>query len=406
MNFNLNLPDINECTGCGACLASCPTHSISMEYNEEGFLYPEISSSCISCRKCEKVCPLLNEPIVVNSVNQEVYCAIHKNDIIWKRSTSGGAFTAICELYGDEDTIVFGAAFDSESKLIKHKWVKGVDNIDIFCGSKYVQSNLGDCFSECAQFLQEKKKVIFSGTPCQIAALINYLNIRKIKIESLLCVDLLCHGVGSPGVFKDYVSDLERTRGVRIRDFSFRNKEISLGRHKLYVARIEYEDGFIKIEENNPFTNLFLQNILSRQSCGICRFACESRYGDITIADYKSLFVDFPKTNPNRNASAIICNTYRGKLIIDKLISIMDTKQSNTEAIRRNNNPFTRPAGINPKRTVFFDEYKSNKCDTTYEVMSRYYKPWTIGQKLLRMIPEFIKGWIKRILRIVRKRYR
>ena len=209
MNKYPKLADKNKCTGCSACEQVCSKHSINMVQDIEGFLYPKVNNeSCVGCLKCEKICPLNNPAEYKKNDNQECYCGIAKDEI-WKSSTSGGAFTVICEEWGDDKTIVFGAEFDQNNYRIMHSYAEGVGKIDKYRGSKYVQSDMGDTITQIIKFLYEEKKVIFSGTPCQVAGVLAAVKDTK----NLLCIDIVCHGVGSPKVFFEYCKYKKKIKG-------------------------------------------------------------------------------------------------------------------------------------------------------------------------------------------------
>ncbi len=190
-----------DCTGCSACKNICPVNCISMIEDEEGFNYPVADDRCISCAKCELICPIKNKKNISDmEIKQYAAAAITKNPEVWAASSSGGAFTEICNAYGDSETIIFGARVDG-LKVI-HDHVVGVENIGMFRKSKYVQSSVTHHFTKAKEFLELDKRVIFTGTPCQIAGLRAYLNKEYVN---LLCVDLICHGVGSPKVFQSSI---------------------------------------------------------------------------------------------------------------------------------------------------------------------------------------------------------
>lgn len=191
-------------------------------YDDEGFLYPEKGPECVNCGKYLSVCPIVNYDASGNpSFPQFAVAARHRDKIIWaKKSSSGGAFSAICKAYCNNGDAIFGARFDGLD--VVHDCIYHPDPIDDLMKSKYVQSDMRDSYHKVMCALKNDRKVLFSGTPCQIAGLKSFL---CREYENLLCVDLICHGVGSPGVFKKYVFYLEKKYNSRIKFFSFRNKK-------------------------------------------------------------------------------------------------------------------------------------------------------------------------------------
>ena len=173
-----NVIDKKLCTGCTACYAACPNGGIKMIADKEGLLYPAITDTCISCDKCLKVCPRINKKASASNFNKRAYAATSKNSKIWRRSSSGGAFSEICKAFGDENTIVCGAAWDGLK--VHHICVEGVENIMPLCKSKYVASSLENVFIEIKNHLGNDRKVIFCGTPCQVAGLKGFLNQNQI----------------------------------------------------------------------------------------------------------------------------------------------------------------------------------------------------------------------------------
>ena len=202
----IDIKEKNNCCGCSACVQICPKQCISMAADNEGFLYPQVNSAiCIDCGLCEKVCLVINqsaprEPLVV-------YAAKNNNEDIRLKSSSGGIFTLLAEKVIEEGGVVFGAKFDADWNVI-HDYTETIEGLAAFRGSKYVQSIIGDNFKTAKQFLNNGRKVLFSGTPCQIAGLKKYL--RK-EYDNLLTVDVVCHGVPSPMVWRDYL-DYKRAK--------------------------------------------------------------------------------------------------------------------------------------------------------------------------------------------------
>lgn len=276
-----------DCCGCSACQQICPKTCIKMEPDEEGFLYPSVDEKiCIDCGLCERVCPVINpeeERIPVRTL-----AAKNKNKVIRFKSSSGGVFSALAIKILGEDGVVFGARFDEEWNVV-HDYIESVDDLHLFQGSKYVQSKIGNTYSRAEEFLNEGRKVLFSGTPCQIAGLKRFL--RK-KYLNLLTVDVICHGVPSPLIWRDYLSYIisqKKIKGISsladIESISFRSK---ITGWKKYSIQINSKNGdeFSENFERNLYMQGFLRNIYLRPSC----YACPAKKGkcgsDISLGDY------------------------------------------------------------------------------------------------------------------------
>lgn len=206
----IQIKDKSKCCGCMACVQKCPKQCITMKEDEEGFLYPHVDESlCVSCNLCEKVCPVINQ--TANNEPIKVYAATNNNKEILKQSSSGGIFSLIAEKILDENGVVFGAAFNDKWEVC-HTYIEKKEDLCKLRGSKYVQSWVGSTYKDAESFLKQNRKVLYSGTPCQIAGLKKYL--RK-DYEHLICVDIICHGSPSPGIWKSYLETvLTRPKGV------------------------------------------------------------------------------------------------------------------------------------------------------------------------------------------------
>lgn len=198
----ISINDKKDCCGCAACVQRCPKQCITLHEDNEGFLYPQVDESlCIDCGLCEKVCPVINQADERTPLG--VYAAKNPNESVRMQSSSGGVFTMLAERIIDEDGVVFGACFDERWEVV-HSYVETKEALAKFRGSKYVQSKIGSTYQQVEGFLKSGRKVLFSGTPCQIAGLKKYL--RK-EYDNLLAVDFICHGVPSPGVFRTYLQE-------------------------------------------------------------------------------------------------------------------------------------------------------------------------------------------------------
>lgn len=198
----INILNKQDCCGCSACVQRCPKQCISLHEDEEGFLYPKVNlDTCIDCGLCEKVCPVLHQ--AEERVPLEVFAAKNPNEQIRMESSSGGVFTQLAEQTIEAGGVVFGVKWNEHFEAV-HAYTETKEGLSAFRGSKYVQSRVGATFKQAEQFLKQGRQVLFSGTPCQIAALKLFL--RK-DYENLLAVDFICHGTPSPGVFRWYLSE-------------------------------------------------------------------------------------------------------------------------------------------------------------------------------------------------------
>ena len=251
----ITITDKSQCCGCSACAQRCPRQCISMQMDNEGFLYPQVDSSkCIDCHLCEKVCPVINQYEARTPLN--VYAAKNSDDEVRRLSSSGGVFTLLAEQTIKDGGVVFGACWDKDWK-VKHDYIENISNLQKFRSSKYLQSVIGDSYLKAEQFLKIGRKVMFTGTPCQIAGLKHFL--RK-EYNNLLAVEVICHSVPSPGVWQQYLTTRLHTlkwEKSDIRNISFRDKKTGW---KTYSFVIENNDGncFTELSSKNAFMRGFL----------------------------------------------------------------------------------------------------------------------------------------------------
>ena len=322
----INLSHKRDCCGCHACMSICPKSCISMRADEEGFLYPFVDEqACIDCGLCEKVCPVINQSEPRRPI--EVYAAKSSDEAVRRDSSSGGVFTVVAEGVISDGGVVFGAKFDKEWRVV-HAWTDTIEGLVQFRGSKYVQSCIGNAYKEAEQFLTQGRRVLFTGTPCQVAGLKKYL--RK-EYDNLTTIDVVCHGVPSPLVWHEYLKELVRTRRTDgknsvssslndlsvIADISFRDKTMGWKKFGFkigYVASKATENTVSKsvtehsIEPfyDNLYMKGFLRNLYLRPSC----YACASKSGksgsDLTIADFWGVEKSHPELNDEQGVSALL----------------------------------------------------------------------------------------------------
>ena len=277
----LHLEKKEDCCGCTACANICPVECISMQQDEEGFLYPQINKEkCIDCHRCEIVCPIKNNNNYAKKV--DAICARASDIDIVRHSTSGGFFTPIAQFVLEKNGIVIGAAYTPDKK-IEHVFVKSENKEDLskLRGSKYVQSYLNNIFSEVKKELENDVLVCFSGTPCQIAGLRNFLN---KEYESLITIDVVCHGTPSPKLWKKYVDYQEQKYNSEIKSVSFRKKTYGYhsGTMELLFENGKKYNGSARVDY---LLKSFFKEISSRPSCYKCGFKTDKHSSDFTIFD-------------------------------------------------------------------------------------------------------------------------
>lgn len=379
-----------NCTACSACLSICPVNCISMKSDEEGFLYPEADRQCISCGKCEKVCPIASNKIHKKSdIKQFAVAALHKDLGIWYASSSGGAFSAISKAFSDESTIIYGAAFDGLT--VKHGFVEGYENISAFRKSKYIESDIGSCFTEIRRFLELNRRVLFSGTPCQVAGLKNYLN---KEYDNLFCLDFICHGVASPKIFNDWLKHLSLLYKNKIIKYSFRVKHLFAGFLDVFICSYEFENGRKINNHNDLFFRGFLLQLYNRPSCGVnCCYCSRHRYSDITIADLRDRgYVGvIPELKERRNFSLIIFNSTKGKDLYSKINNLMKFFPRDMKKINRFNPNFFKNNPGNPERSKFFSVYADGVGVDT--LLNKYFPKPEI--KMISRVIKYIPHWLR-----------
>lgn len=281
--------------------------------DNNGFKYPLVDNSiCTDCGKCVKTCNSLKSDA---GVMPKVYYAFkHADDNVLSRSSSGGAFTLLSDYILEQNGSVYGAVFD-ENMVVRHKCATDKQGRDKMRGSKYVQSDTTRIFDEVLNDLKQGKNVLFVGTPCQCAG-VNYFVPLKYREKLLLC-DLLCDGVGSPIIFKDYIALIEEKQSKKIVDFQFRDKTNGW---KSKSVKIVFDDGttIIKNFMDDPYSEMYSNHLISRPSCFECAHIKDNHHSDITIGDFWSI-KDVESANSflsDKGVSCIIANTEKGKKLL------------------------------------------------------------------------------------------
>lgn len=354
MYFESNLK--SDCCGCRACEEICPKDAIELkEDSPAGHYYPEIDNNkCIKCHLCEKVCPL-NKTELYATNNAKSYIGIGSDNDIFK-SASGGAFANIAFVCIQNGYYVYGVKFDNNLKVV-HEKACTIEEIQAFRKSKYIQSNTNNCFKLIENDLKSNNKVLFSGVPCQCAALNNYLKIKNIDKTNLITISLLCHGVPSQYLFDVYLEELQNSKGKKVKNILFRNKIPYRGVVNSRTAKLVYDDDTYDIVgiNNDAFLRMYYKRLGYRPSCADCHFACKERTSDITLADAWKIESIKPELNPLRGVSLIITCTDKANRILDLLNKEILIEEIPSDWALNSQGLFSHPTKIHVKNKQFLD---------------------------------------------------
>ncbi len=369
----------NMCCGCSACTQSCPKQCIDMNEDSQGFWYPSVNKeSCINCGQCEKVCPMQNRNEAVGPML--VCAAINSSEEIRLQSSSGGIFTMLAEKILSERGVVFGARFNEQWEVV-HDFTESINGLAEFRGSKYSQSIMGTAYKKVRDFLNVGRKVLFSGTGCQIAGLKLFLH---REYENLLTVEIACHGVPSPKVWLEYVKKV--SGGKRLSNIVFRDKRNGWNGYGLSFIGADGKELLFEHASTNDYMQCFLNDLCMRPSCSNCPAKAGASGADLLIGDFWGIESMHPEIYDNNGCSLVIAHTEKGKQVFETL-------------------------GCKYLETSYEEAYRYNPCIISRSHESRYAPIlWHYFHKNgIKAVPMTLKllrsGRIKRILTLTYYKY-
>lgn len=368
--------DKSSCCGCGACNDVCPAKAIEMTQDDFGFLFPKINEEkCVHCKRCLSVCQY-HAKVERNSPLQS-YAAACGDDDVLMHSASGGCFYALADAFLQEGGAVIGCAYENRDGrlMVHHTVAQNAANLRRLQGSKYVQSNTAGIYEQVRTFADRDVPVLFSGTPCQVAACKRFLG---KEYNHVLFVDIICHGVPSLKLFQDYVACLEKKRNVRIKEIVFRDKTKGWD----LKGSITYEKGNGVYSKSfmtgaSSYYSLFLKGQTYRESCYSCPYAGQDRCGDITLGDYWGIEKAHPrylKANGGRldekkGISCLLVNTDRGREFIGKYARNMVLLPSEFERVALYNAQLKHPSQKGESRDAIMGIISTQG----YEALEKWY---------------------------------
>lgn len=341
-----------DCCGCTACIHICPVKCIMMQEDDEGFLYPVIEKEkCIHCQKCEKVCPIQ----ITDSLNTktDTFVGYSRNEEIRKQSSSGGIFSVVAEWILKQRGVVFGAAFD-ENLDVHHIAIETVEELAKLRGSKYVQSRLENVYPEAKQYLEMKRKVLFTGTACQIAGLKIYLN---REYENLYTIDVLCHGVPSPKIWRMYLEEKKKQYHTSIEKVEFRNKVNGWKNYSMNILFANIQPYCVHFLEDK-FMRMFLDNIDLRPSCYACHFKGFPRISDMTIGDSWGIEKYMSDMDDDKGTSIILIHSSNGEKIFEAIRNKLIVREAKLDQVLPVTAESRRTVEMHPNRNKFWKGVK------------------------------------------------
>jgi len=322
------------------------------------------------------------------------YACVNKDEPIRIKSSSGGIFTLLAEQILRDKGVIFGAGFNKKFE-VEHSYIESKENLGKFQGSKYVQSKIGKTYKQAEEFLEAGRKVLFTGTPCQIAGLRSYL---QKNYKNLFCVDTVCHGVPSPLVWKKYLEYREEIAQSSIKKICFRDKQTGWKSYSVsfwFLNNTKYQS----VHERDPYMIAFLKNICLQPSCYSCQFKGLHKQGDITLGDFWGIKNILPNLDDDKGVSLVIINNDNGKNMFEKIQNRILYRKVNLSDAIRYNSAITKSVAYNSKREIFFEKLESMKFN---ELVKKYCSD-SLFVIIFKKIKRFL-GFLKfNVLIILRK---
>lgn len=386
----------SDCCGCGGCVSICPMFAIKLSEDDNGFKYPVIDEKrCIGCGLCEKIC-VYGKAIKYQVI--DTYIASTKNEKYLNHSSSGGVFPTIAESFIKEGGYVYGAELLIQAGCIKteHSMIQRCEDIKRLQGSKYVQSDISSlCYKQIEKQLISGKKVLFSGTPCQVAQVKKQFS-RYAK--NLYTIDIICHGVPNQRVLNDYFRLFE-DKGT-ITDIMFRDKIYGWGLNgKVTIVNKRGDTEEILFSPTtSSYYHYFLNGDIYRENCYSCPYACVDRVGDITVGDYWGVEKYSPEClkekgglfDKEKGISCIMVNSKAGRVLLELVNDDLQKEQINLEKVLAKNKQLREPVKNSSVRSKIFSIYRKKG----YIGVEKYYRLQCYMNNIkyrIYMIIQFIK---------------
>lgn len=375
-----------QCCGCAACSYICPVSAIKMQEDERGFFYPMVNlNKCIKCNRCQKVCPM-EKNYVEQKAEPLIYAAKNRNEETLNFSSSGGIYSLLAQWILEQKGIVYGAAFD-EKFSVRHMRATSMEEAVKFRGSKYVESDLSDIYPLLIKDLKNGKTVLFTGTPCQVSAITEFLNLKQIDTAKLYTCDNICHGVPSRKVWVDYINILKNKYIPDKDNIIFINMRSKKKAWETKTIDIKLENGNIdNVINKMSFNRLYESLLLNRLSCFQCKYTSYKRCSDLTLGDFWNADNIPLPFDIKKGISSVIINTAKGKMVFEKIRTKMCTHELSKKQCWQ---PHLEYSAKRPtKQDQFWHEYN---LASDKEVVIRKYLNGSLLTQFIRRVSPFLR---------------
>ena len=376
-----------KCSSCAACMNVCNNHAISMELDQYGFYRPVIDESkCNHCGACIRICPWKHQ--VENPFKSfdepDVYAAILKNDEVRLKSSSGGVFPLLAEKILQQGGFVIGVS-QKEGLQFEHVIISSVNQLSDLQGPKYIQTNPKYIYAEVLKLLKEGSKVLFSGTPCQIAALYAFLG--KETFDNLWTIDIVCHGVPSVKVFEKHISEMNVRHNSKVTSMLFRDKTTGWNNYSL-TYRFSNGETYSEFYGKSQYMKLFLSRLCQNDSCYDCLYRKTPRIGDLTLGDYWGVLRYHPEMFDDKGTSFVMVNNEHGAKLYNSVeIGLLHRTSSLRKAVT-NNPSILYPSTPNSMRKAFFSNLDDLSLD---DLIVKYCPKAPLYKKLFIVLAKMLK---------------
>ena len=381
----IKIIDKINCCGCAACKSVCPKHCITMRYDEEGFQYPIIDvTKCVNCHKCEEVCPIINNPNEGINGNPLFFAARSSDNYVRENSSSGGVAHLIAKKFLTDGGVVCGVKMSADFSHAEYVCIERTEDLKSISGSKYIQSDSTDTYEKINEYIKTGRKILFIGTPCQVAAVKNYFHNRD---DCITYIDIVCHGVPSQILWDKFRAYITKKYKGRITKVNFRDKRNGWDAFGFAATFDNCKE--IYEPRNRGFLGIFLKNICLRPVCADCHHKGYNRCSDLTLGDFWGIERVLPDYDIKNGVSLVMVNNSKGLSLLHSFGDEMDITEADCKGLfTYRNKSLLKSVKISDRRSEFMSDLRA----LPFSALENKY----LGKQFFNSIKKTIKRIIRR----------